>query len=242
LTQTADTSNVDATLTKEHMPALPPYIPARNANLVAWAQNFSTLITASPATYGLTAGDATAIAAQYATLATDYAIITSPSTKTAQTVSQFNTAKVNSLALFRPYAQAVSLNAGVSSANKTALGVNPRTSTPTPITAPTTNPVLTVQSASTAGIILRYRDSVASVSVKAKPYGVIGCLIYAKASATPLTDPTTLSYEGTQTKSPFTLSMPATIGQTVYMAARWVTKKGLVGPWSPIISYVSVQA
>ena len=46
------------------MPQLPPYIPARNANLIAWAANFSTLITASPGTYGLLAGDATAIAAQ----------------------------------------------------------------------------------------------------------------------------------------------------------------------------------
>jgi hypothetical protein len=112
----------------------------------------------------------------------------------------------------------------------------------TPITTPTTTPVLTAQSASTAGIIVRYRDSTASPSVKSKPYGVIGTLIYAKASATVITDPTLLSYEGTQTKSPFTLSMPATAGMIVYMAARWTTKKGLLGPWSPIISYVSAQA
>jgi hypothetical protein len=224
------------------MPALPPYIPAKNANLLAWGLNFSTLITAAPATYGLIAGDATAIAAQYATLAADYALITSPTTKTATTVMNFGNAKVTALALWRSYAQAIANNAGVSSANKIAVGVNPRTSTPVPITAPTTNPVLVVQSASTAGIIVRYRDSVASVSVKAKPYGVIGMLLYAKASATVITDPTTLSYEGTQTKSPLTLSMPATAGMTVYMAGRWVTKKGLIGPWSPIISYVSAQA
>jgi hypothetical protein len=224
------------------MPALPSYIPAKNANLLAWALNFSGLITASPATYGLTSGDAVAIAAQYATLAAAFALITSPSTKTAATVMAFANDKVTALALWRSYAQAISLNAGVTSAAKIAVGVNPRTSTPVPITSPTTNPVLTVQSASTAGIIVRYRDSVASVSVKAKPYGVIGMLLYAKASATAITDPTTLSYEGTQTKSPLTLSMPATAGMTVYMAGRWVTKKGLIGPWSPIINYVSAQA
>lgn len=224
------------------MPSLAPYIPARNANLVAWAQNFSTLITASPATYGLTTGDATAIGSEYTTLNTAYGLIISPSTKTAATVSAFNTTKIAALALFRPYAQAISLNAGVSSANKIALGVNPRTSTPTPISTPTTNPVLTAQSASTAGIIVRYRDSTASPSVKSKPYGVIGVLIYAKASATAIVDPTMLSFEGTQTKSPFTLSMPATAGMTIYIAARWTTKSGKIGPWSPIISYVSAQA
>jgi hypothetical protein len=224
------------------MPSLPPYIPAKNAALVAWAANFSGLITAAPATYGLTSGDATAIAAQYSALNTDYALITSPSTKTAATVSAFNSQKIDAIALFRPYAQAISLNAGVTSANKIAVGVNPRTSVPIPITTPTTTPVLTAQSASTAGIILRYRDATASPSVKSKPYGVIGLLIYAKASATVITDPTVLTFEGTQTKSPFQLSMPATAGMIVYMAARWVTKKGLVGPWSPIINYVSAQA
>jgi hypothetical protein len=223
------------------MPALPPYIPARNANLLAWATNFSALITAAPATYGLMASDATTIAAQRSALNTAYGLITSPSTKTAATVSAFNTAKINALSVFRPYAQTISINAGVSSANKTALGVNPRTSTPTPITAPTTTPVLTVQSASTAGLITRYRDATASPSVKSKPYGVTQIQIYGEASATVITDPSTLPLIITTTKSPLQLSLAGTAGKIVYLAARWITRKGLVGPWSPIVSYISVQ-
>lgn len=224
------------------MPSAAPYIPSRNAGFVAWLANFSTLITASPGTYGLLAGDATTIAAQNTAVAAAYALITSSATKTAATVSAYNSTKVNALAVVRPYAQTISNNAGVSTSNKTAVGVNPRTSTPTPITTPTTTPVLTAQSASTAGIIVRYRDATASPSVKSKPYGVVAAVIFAKASATVITDPSVLVWEGQQTKSPFTLSMPATAGMVIYIAARWVTKKGLVGPWSPIISYVSAQA
>jgi hypothetical protein len=221
------------------MPSLAPYIPAKNANLLAWAANFSTLITAAPSTYGLTSGDATTISANYTALNTAYALITSPSTKTAATVSAFNTEKVMALAVFRPYAQTISLNAGVSSSAKTAVGVNPRTSTPQPITAPTTAPVLTAQSTSTAGTIVRYRDATASPSVKSKPYGVTGLQIFAMASTTPVTDPTTLPYNATWTKSPNTLVMGSeNAGKTVYMAARWITKKGLHGPWSSIINYV----
>lgn len=221
------------------MPALAPYIPPRNANFVAWALNFSSLITASPGTYGLTTGDATAIAAEYAALATASALISSPSTKTAATVSNFNTIKIAALAMFRPYAQTVSLNAGVSSANKTALGVNPRTSVPLPISAPTTQPVLSIQSTSTAGSILRYRDATASPSVKSKPYGVIQCQIYAMASVTPVTDPTLLPLNTSLTKNPATIVMGSgAAGKTVYFAARWITRKGLLGPWSAIISYV----
>ena len=223
------------------MPALPPYIPAKNANLLSWALNFSTLITASPATYGLTSGDATAIAGQYTALAAAYALLTSPTTKTAATVSAFNSEKIVALLTFRPYAVTISLNAGVSSASKTALGVNPRTSTPLPITAPTTNPVLTAVSSSTAGTILRYRDSVASPSVKSKPYGVIAVQLFGMASATAVTDPATLPLLATLTKSPNQIALgSAAAGKTAYFAARYITRKGLIGPWSPIINYVVI--
>ena len=224
------------------MSALPSYIPARNANLVAWLNNFSTLITAAPATYGLMASDATTIASQKTALQNAYTLITSPSTKTAATVSSFNTIKATALATVRPYAQTISINAGVSPASKTAVGVNPRTSTPVPITTPTTQPVLTIQSTSTAGLLTRYRDATATPSVKSKPYGVVQIQIFAMTSVTPITDPTTLTYNSVQTKAPFNLSMPGTAGKVVYVAARWATRKGLVGPWSSIVSYVSAQA
>lgn len=221
------------------MPALPPYIPSKNAGFVAWLANFSTLITASPATYGLLAADAVTIAAQNTQVAAGYALITSGSTKTAATVSAFNTERIVALALVRPYAQFVSKNAGVSSANKIALGVNPNTSVPIPITTPTTAPTLTAQSTSTAGTILRFRDSTASPSVKAKPYGVTQLYLYVLPSVTVVTDPTTLNFAGSYTKSPLQLSLGSgDAGKTVYMAARWATRKGLLGPWSSIISYV----
>ena len=129
------------------MAALPPYIPSRDSKLDLWANNFQTLIAANPALYGLMAADAVIITAAYDTWNAAYLLVTSPSTKTAMTVSAKNTARVTMLAILRPYATNISLNAGVASGDKTALGVNPRTSTPSPITAPTTNPVLYLQSA-----------------------------------------------------------------------------------------------
>jgi hypothetical protein len=221
------------------MPSLPSYIPAKEANLNTWLLNFSTLLSASPSTYGLGPTDAANVAADVAAWTAAYTPILSPSTKTAAAVSAKNSAKVSILAQIRPYAQNISLNAGVTSAAKTAIGVNPRTSTPTPITAPTTNPVLTAQSTSTAGTIIRYRDATASPSVKAKPYGVIGVQLFAKASVTPITDPNTLTFIENATKSPLTAALGSgAAGMTVYFAARWQTRKGLVGPWSPIVSYV----
>jgi hypothetical protein len=221
------------------MPQLPPYIPPRDADFSNWLENFSSLITAAPATYGLVTGDAVTIAAQESAWATAYGLVTSPATKTAQTVAAKNTEKVEALAIVRPYAQMIANNAGVSVDNKVALGINPRTSTPTPITAPTTQPMLTAQSTSTAGTILRYRDSTASPSVKSKPYGVLQVQIFGMPSATAITDPTDLPLLDVTTKSPVTIALgsPAA-GKTVYFAARWVTRKGLVGPWSSVINYI----
>lgn len=219
------------------MPALAPYIPAKNANFVGWLNNFSSLITASPSTYGLLAADATTIASQATAIAAAYALISSPSTKTAATVSAFNTGKVNALAIIRPYAVTISLNAGVSPSAKTAVGVNPRTSVPLPITAPTTAPALTLVATSSAGTIIRYRDATSSPSVKAKPYGVTQLQLYAMISATPVTDPTALAFAELVTKSPLTFAFGSTAaGKTAYFAARWSTRKGLVGPWSSIVS------
>ena len=108
---------------------------------------------------------------------------------------------------------------------------------PTPVTTPTTYPSLTISAALALQHVLRYRDQLASPSQKSKPYGVIGVHIFGTASATPITDPTILLFLAQATKSPFLQSWPsAAKGLPAYYAARYVTRKGLIGPWSPIVS------
>jgi len=221
------------------MPALPPYIPSKDGQFNAWAANFSTLITAAPATYGLTTTDASNIAAQVLVWTNAYNLVTSPTTKTAATVAAKNSAKVSTVHYLRVYAQQIAKNPGVTAANKTAVGVNPQTSVPSPITPPTSTPVLVLQSQTPLNAVLRYRDSASSPSVKAKPYGVIACEIDYSESVTPITDPTLLTNTETVTKSPSQLAFdPSLKGKTIYLAARWKTRKGLYSPYSPIISLV----
>ena len=222
------------------MPAVAPYIPTKQSLFDAWLLNFSTLITANPNLYGLVSGDATNISTDYTNWHAAYLLVTSPTTKSPSNVSAKNTQYSSIIAAIRAYAQQISNNPGVTSANKIALGLNPKTSLPTPVTAPTTNPVLTIQSQSAGQVILRYRDSAASVSVKSKPYGVTQLRLLAKSSATPITDPTQLVFVASLTKSPSVVSLAAfTPGSVVYFAAQWATRKGLVSGYSPIIAVVS---
>lgn len=220
------------------MPQLPPYIPNQDANVANWSNNFSTLLTASPGTYGLLAADATIVSGVVAPWLTGYALAINPATRTPVTVASKDTLRISMLATVRPYAQQISQNAGVLTADKIAIGVNPRTSVPVPIATPTTNPVLTIDEALTLSHVLRYQDALASPTVKSKPYGVTQMYCYAMTSLTPITDPTLLPFITSCTKSPTLIPWEAgDVGKKAYYAARWATRTGKLGPYSPIVSY-----
>lgn len=220
------------------MPALPPYIPAQDTLFASWLANFDALLTANPPLYGLTPGDAAAVAATAADFATAYALAIGGTTRGTFTIAAKDTQRTTTEAIVRPYAQAIANNAGVASADKVAIGVNPRNTPPSPVTAPTTSPFLTVVSAIQLTHTLRYRDELASPTVKAKPYGVLQLQLFATASATPIVDPAALDFIGGFTKSPLLVEWQAgDANKVAYYAARWVTRTGLVGPWSPIVSF-----
>lgn len=220
------------------MPALPPYVPVKDAGLDAWAANFSTLLTANPTLYGQSAGTAVTVAAAYASWHAAYLLVTSPLTKTAATVSAKNTQRVSLLANVRPVAQSISLNPAVASSDKVAIGVNPRTSTPTPITPPTSYPIVSIQAGAALQLYVRYRDSAASVSVKAKPYGVQSVQLRYLVSNTPVTDLSQLTGLVNLTKSPSLVQFGSGDGgQQCYMAAQYLLRNGKVSGFGPIVSF-----
>lgn len=216
-----------------------PYIPVRDADLNNWASNFSTLITASPATYGLISADAVAIAASYTSWFAAYGLAINPPTRTSVTVADKDTAKISMLALMRPYAQQIANNAGVDVSDKIALGVNPRTNTPTPIAAPTSVPVLSLISATYLQHTMRYRDEGAPSTSRAKPVNVIQMQLFAAVSATVISDPTTLPLIATATKVPVVVTWDSSDrGKPAYYTARWINRNGLFGPFCDISNII----
>jgi len=205
--------------------------------LDTWSTNFSALVTANPAIYGLVTGDATAIAAVRLTWHTAYLVATTMSTRTPTSITAKDTARTVMLGTLRPYAQMISKNAGVSPANKIALGISPGGNPPTPIVAPATQAVLTLVAGVTLQHQLRFRDATALPSVKAKPFGSTGLIIFAATSPTVISDPSVLPFVQVATKSPFTQNWPAgSSGKIAYYTSQWVTRRGLRGPYGAIIS------
>lgn len=211
------------------------YIPPRDADLDDWSFNFMSLITMAPNTYGVTQADATVISNGFIAWHNAYVASYDGTTRGPMTIAGKDTAKVVWLATARPYAQTIANNAAVDVDDKIALGVNPRTNGPTPVAAPTTVPVLIFATAQSLIHQFRMRDSTALPSSRAKPSGVIQLQLYAAASTTVITNPATLPLKMVATKSPFTVMWdPSDRGKVAYYAGRWITRTGLVGPWSDL--------
>lgn len=220
---------------------MPDYIPSTDSGFNDWLTNFSTLITADPTAYGLTAGNALDIAAEQTAYNAAYVAATDPGTRTTPTIAAKDSAKADALAVVRPYAIQINNNAAVTNMQRADLGITVRKVTKTPVPAPTSTPALELISATPLIHSLRYSD-VEFPTGKAKPAGSIGVQIYASIGATPSTDPAEASYVGTYTKSPLMIpQLNENVGLMANYFARYCTRSGpagvaQVGPWSSLLS------
>lgn len=214
-----------------------PYIPNRDGDLATWATNFSTLITAAPGTYGLVAADATTISTAVTTYTTALAVATNFATRGPSSIAAKDVAKQQMLDTIRPYAQNISRNAGVTTQHKIDIGVNPRTNTPTPIPAPSTSPLIAVIAATPFQHTLRFSDQ-NSPDSRSKPFGALSLEVRCLVGVTPPTSPTDAPFIGLATKNPYAVNFSmGDVGHTAYYYARWVTRRGLVGPWSTLKTF-----
>ena len=155
------------------------YIPLKLSAYKNWMLNFSTLLSAAPATFGQTAGDAAAVANSYAIFAAAYSLSSSNATRTPVTVQDTQTARNNLSALVRSYVRLILANAGVLDSDKLALGLVIRDTHPTKIPAPGTAPVLALVGCTPGVITATFRDTGSSLKSRSKPAGVSSLELHA---------------------------------------------------------------
>ena len=217
------------------------YIPTQDQGLDNWANTFQAAIAASPGTYGLAAGDATAITAAYNSYHAAYLLggvvqphsqPVNPATRTPATVAAKDSAKASALITFRTYAQIVQNNAGVSDMDKSAIGITIRKTSRTPIPAPGTTPLMALVGSTHLQQTLRFADS-ATPTVKAKPFGAMQMELWRGIGTAAITDPTLCDFYGLITKTPFPVDfVSGDVGKFATYFARWTTRTGKPGPWS----------
>lgn len=222
-----------------------PYIPAKDSLFDNWLANFATLITASPSTYGLVAGDALVIQGAYDDWSAAYTLATDPSTRTKPTVAAKDAQRATSSAIARPYAINVRNNAGVSNEDKLDLGLTIPDLTPTPVPPPVTSPSLSLVNAISLQHQLNFRDS-AFPLLKRKPVGATSLQLWRAVGVVAATDPAQASFYNNVTKTPFVVGFDSgDRGKHCTYFGRWATRSGpggiaQFGPWSDALDVIVI--
>jgi hypothetical protein len=127
-------------------------------------------------------------------------------------------------------------SAAVSDDERAALNITIPDPTATPVTAPTTRPIVTIQCQARLQHIIGFMDE-ATPTRRSKPAGALGVEIWHKIDGPPPTDPSELTFVALDTATPYTVDFSgADGGKMAHYWLRWVTATGLKGPWSDTAS------
>ncbi len=199
----------------------------KDAELVSASGDFSTAITAAPATYGLVAAQATAYAALDTAFASAYATAVDPITRTKAAIAAKNQARKELVASARQLADYIISNPAVSNAQLIELGLDPRTER-TPIPAPTVSPSIDFVSVTGRTVKLRLHTGVR----RGKPAGVNGVAIFSHVGATPPASIEVWKFEGNSGRTVVEVAFDDSVapGALVWFTAFWFNNRKQSGP------------
>lgn len=205
------------------------FLPRTDQGLLAWANNFSTLITGSPTTYGLTLELADAFNLLVNNFSTALAAC-DPGVRNKSAVLAKNAAKVALKDNIKLLANIINGQATVTDSQKAELGLNIR-ATPKPIPVPTSAPALEIVSVVGWTVKIRLHGTTSS-STRGRPAGAIGATICSFVGPTPPADMSQWMLQGNVGKSVTDFAFPTTVagGSTVWFTAFWFNGRKQSGP------------
>ena len=209
------------------------YIPRPDAERFAWMRNFADHIVADASRYFISPDDAAAIDSAVVAFADAYRLALDPATATRPARIAKDQARKAVEDLCRSFASPIKTNRAILDADKSSIGVRPLNTNRTRIHCPQTQPSLEIVNAKSVRHILRYHNPGHDGS--AKPFGAIGVQLFLQVDDGPglRGDPAKATYVGTFTRNPITVefSRDDDHKKATYWA-RWVSRRGEVGPWS----------
>lgn len=220
------------------MPVNNDYIPARDAQASPYFTAFAAVLTASAASYGLTAADALDMTNKATDFATKLALATDSNTRSSVTVAAKDESRITCEALCRALAAQIQGYPAITPALLTAIGLRVRATSKTPVPAPTASPILQLVNVA-AGVAVVAFSSTENPGSKRKPEGVLGVVLERKVGSGPW------EFVGQLTKSPSQFSTAGVAGGTqVQLRAKFATRSGPggVAQYGPLGAEVSFFA
>ncbi len=213
------------------------YIPRPDGDFDAWQANFITYAGNNAAALGLNlVTDIPPLTTAQGAWNTDRAAHT-----TAQMVAESariakDGSRTTLEAAIRELVRRLQASSDVDDAERLALGITVRDKTPTPVGAPLTRPVVSIDSGQRLQHTLSFADE-STPTRKAKPDGVRGAQIWVKIGDPAPADPSELTYLGTDTRTPYLTTFDGSDANKVaHYMLRWESTKGEPGPWSETAS------
>lgn len=219
------------------------YIPRPDAEFDGWQANWVTYAVANDAALGLDPlTDIPAIQAAQTAWDTDY-----DSHLTAQAAAQAarqakDTERETFVALLRSYSQQIQNRTGTTDEQRGGLGITVPDTTPTPVAAPTTAPVLNIVTSERLRHVVEASKTALEGGGLGRPPGVRGVQLWRKIGDPAPADESDLEFVNEFTRSRMTLDYQMSQGGlTVYYQARWVSTRGETGPWGELVSATVVK-
>jgi hypothetical protein len=212
------------------------YIPASDAELIQFAANFASTLAPIVEDVGLVAEDATNLTNQknvFQLMLTNHVNAQTAARAATQTK---NTKREELVESIRSIARRIQAHPGLTDAHRGDLGITIPSSNQTSVGAPTTRPVLSIQTGNRLQHVINFQDEMTPTS-RAKPAGVLGCEIFRHVGTNPPTSNDQYQFLSLDTATPFIANFSESDGgKTAYYIARWTNRAGDKGSWSAVAS------
>jgi len=219
------------------------YLPLTDSGLLGWSENFNTQLNSiDPTLIGLTTDDVTAYGLLFSAYDTAYTNATNPSTRGGATIQAKKDAKAPLITESRRLAMIVTNHPGTTDAQRQAMGLTIRDTTPTPVPVPETAPLISVTAVAGHRISLRLKNA-EEVTSRAKPEGVKGATLFSYVGDSTPADLSDWKFEGNVTRTLVNLDIAPTVpgGDKVWVTAFWFNTRGQSGPaTTPVYTRVGV--
>lgn len=215
------------------------YLPSKDADLLAWSQNFVGQIATVPETYGLTVAQEAEFVSVQTAYAQAYAAANNASTRTKATIQVKNSAKAALVAKTRELVDICQAWPEMTNDKRALLQITIRDNTPTPVPVPANPPQLDVVGVQGRTVNVRLRNSVNGE--RRKPEGVQGATVMSYVGEAIPSSLRDWTFEGNTTR----VDVPVVFGETVPMGSKvwitafWYNRRAESGPaCSPVAAHV----
>ena len=210
-------------------------VPRKDSELLTFAGNISTRVTATPTAFGATTAIATQLATYYSLFQTSLAAATNPQTRGGATIQIKQTNKTNLVTYLRVVIRQIQGTSFVTNQQRYELGLTIRGPV-SPVQAPTAIPQIVVEKVEANVLTLFFRNP--ATGKRNKPVGVYNISVYSYAGPSAPNDPELMKYEGNTTTCKAVVVFPIALEpfSKVWLSATYNSPRGMSGPGSQPIA------